>query len=65
MESEKYNKPVNITKKKQTKEYREQSSGYHLWVGGRHKLSGERQAQGCIVQHREYSQYFVVTVNGK
>ena len=25
----------------------------------------ECKAQGCIVQHREYSQYFIVTVNGK
>ena len=23
------------------------------------------KAQECIVQHREYSQYFVITVNGK
>ena len=22
-------------------------------------------AQGCIVQHREYGKYFVITVNGK
>ena len=31
---------------------------------GRYKLLGIRQAQGCIVQHEEYSQYFVITVNG-
>ena len=26
---------------------------------------GVRQAQGCIVQHGEYGQYFVIAVNGK
>ena len=35
------------------------------WESGRYKLLGIRQAQGCIVQHGEYSQYFVITVNGK
>ena len=33
MESKKYNKPVNITKKNQTLIYMEQTSGYQ-WVGG-------------------------------
>ena len=30
---------------------------------GRYKILSVGQAQGCIVQHREYSQYFVITVN--
>ena len=34
MESKKYNKLVNITKKKQTHRYREQASGYLLGEGG-------------------------------
>ena len=34
MESKKYNKRVNKTKKKQTHRYREQTSGYQ-WGGGR------------------------------
>ena len=34
MESKKYNKVVNITKKKQTHSYREQTSGYQ-WGKGR------------------------------
>ena len=34
VESKKYNKLVNITKKKQTHRYREQASGYQ-WGGGR------------------------------
>ena len=32
---------------------------------GRYKLLGKRQAQGYSVQHREYSEYFVITANGK
>ena len=31
------------------------------WKSGRYKLLGVRYAQGCIVQHGEYSQYFVIT----
>ena len=34
MESKKYNTLVNITKKKQTHRYREQTSGYQLGKGG-------------------------------
>ena len=42
MESEKkYNKPVNITKEKQTHRYREQTNGYQ-WGEG----SGEEQDRG-------------------
>ena len=69
----KYNKLVNITKKL-THRDREQTTGYQCgggggakqgWESGRYKLLGVRQAQRCIVQHGEYSQYFVITVNGK
>ena len=35
----------------------EQGSGWY-------KLLDIRQAQGCIVQHWEYSQYFAIIVNG-
>ena len=38
-ESKKYNKLVNITKKKQTHRYRAQTSGYVLWEE-RYKLFG-------------------------
>ena len=54
MESKKYNKLVNITKKKKTHRYKEQTSGYQL--GGvwrrdmeRYKLLGVRWVQGCIL----------------
>ena len=72
MESQKYNKLVNITKRKHT--HREQTSGYQ-WREGTEKgqCSGGGKAQTIqykigsshIIQHREYSQYFAVTVNGK
>ena len=53
LESKKYNKLVNKTKKKQTHRYREQTSGSQ-WGGrghrggGRYKLLGVRWAQGCM-----------------
>ena len=31
----------------------------------RHKLLGIRWAQGCLVQHGEYSQCFIIIANGK
>ena len=31
----------------------------------RYKLSGINKLQGYIVQHGEYSQYFILTINGK
>ena len=41
MGSKIYNKLVNITKKKQTHRYREQTSGYQWgWGSGRYKLLG-------------------------
>ena len=53
--------------------YREQTPGYQIrgrdqdrsGGGARCKLLGVRQAQRCIVQHGEQSQYFVITVNEK
>ena len=74
MESKKYNKLVSITKKKKTHRYREQASGYQWgegrgettlgWGSGRYKLLGVRQATRlCCIQHGEYSQYFLITVN--
>ena len=47
IEPEKYNKVVNITKNEQTDRYREQASGQSGEGGGRQKLLGIRQAQGC------------------
>ena len=49
MESKKYNKLVNITKKKQTHRYREQTSGYR-WGEGR----GERQCRGRGLRGTNY-----------
>ena len=40
MESKKYNKLVNITKKKQTHRYREQTSGYPWGERGGQNRSG-------------------------
>ena len=69
----KYNKLVNKTnkQKKQTHRYRQKTGGYQGWwegnIGVREwevQLLGVTQAQGFIVQHRKYRQYFVITVNG-
>ena len=35
------------------------------WRSGRYKVLVVRHAQGHIVQPGEYSQYFVITINGK
>ena len=55
---------MNVIEKQQTQIFREQTSSYQ-YVGLRYKLLAVRLAQGCIVQHGEYSQYFIVMVNGK
>lgn len=41
--------------------------GRRIWgVGtGGIKLLALRRAQGCLIQYREDSQYFVIAVNGK
>ena len=44
----KYSKLVNITKKKQTHSYREQTSGYHLWHLGEMAVGKRKQEE----QHR-------------
>ena len=49
MEYKKYNELVNITKKKQTHKYREQTSGYQ-WGGGEGQYRGIelRSANSCV-----------------
>ena len=52
--------------------YREQTSGCQ-WGGGRGTIGGgelratryyvQKKLQGYTVQHREYRQYFIVTIN--
>ena len=64
---------VNITKRKEAHRQnklvvtRGERMGEAILRGesGKYKLLGIRQAQGCFVQRGEYSQYFVITVNGK
>ena len=74
MESKKYNKLVNITKQKQTHRYREKNSGYQ-WGERREEWQAKRELrdvtmykinklQEYTVQHREYSQCFIITING-
>ena len=66
---------MNIIKQKQTHRYREQTSGYQGERGWGSKTGAEtyevqtimykiNKLQGYIVQHREYSQYFIITLNG-
>ena len=69
---------MNITKKKQTHRYRKQTCGYQWGEGSREGQERGRglrgtnyytmykinKLQGHTVQHREYSQYFIVTING-
>ena len=71
VESKKYNKLVNITRKRRRLTDAENKRGYQ-WggLGGeiqggerRYKLACVRQAQGCIVQHGEYGHYFVICSN--
>ena len=62
VESKKYNKLVNITKKK--------SHGYIERIrGDQWEGEWEEQSVGCKIGSRVYygepSQYFVITVNGK
>ena len=60
---------MNTTKQKQTHRYREQTSGYQQ----RDRRRGLRSTiimykinmvQRYSVQHREYSQYYIKTLNG-
>ena len=67
----KYNKPVNVTRKRSRLTDAESQRSYQ-WGGmegrygvaeGRYKLASVRQAQGCIVQHGEYGHYFAICNN--
>ena len=64
MDSKKYNQWVNVTKKGDSQIQRNGGvGGCSREAGGDYTLLGV--AQGCIiVQHGEYGQYFVITVNG-
>ena len=66
---------MNITKQKQTHRYREQTRGYQWRQGsGKGQYRGKRvtgtnyqalnKLPGYIVQHGEYSQYFIITISG-
>ena len=66
VESKKYNKPVNIRKKEADSHIKRTNQQLPLRIGN--KGIGEQdvqtigcKAQGCTVQHEEYSQYFVIT----
>ena len=70
--SKKYNTLVDITNKKSHR-YREKNSGYQ-WKEendeGKYKgrelrsTNYKKKLQGYIIQHEEYSQYFIITING-
>ena len=65
---------MNTAMEKQTHTYREQASHYQWGQGGRRGKMGElstmnhyvqsKLAIRDIVQHREYKQYFIITLNG-
>ena len=71
-ESRKHNKLVSITKKKQIHRYIEQTNDCHWGDGVQSRVGTLRVTnycmyswlQGYTVQHRKYSQYFAITVNG-
>ena len=65
---------MNITKKNQAHRHKEQTMMVASEEGEVEDKIGAglrnrsyyiiNKLQGCIVQHREYSQYFVVTISG-
>ena len=65
---------MTITKKKQTHRYRElvvtsgEGEGEEIDRGrglrGSNYMNKINKPQGYIVRHREYSQYFIITING-
>ena len=64
-----------MTKKKQAHRFKEQTNGYQwgegseegqdsgIWLGGTNYYYKINTAQGYIVHHREYSQYFIIAIN--
>ena len=68
------NKINEQTKLKRTHRYREQTDSCQRGEtvgelgdrgkGIKYKLVVTKESQGCKVQHREYSQYYVITVYG-
>ena len=68
VESKKIQQTSDYNTKKQTHMHREQTSGYQ-WGKGR-ELKGKNYyvqnecATRCIVQHKGYSQYFIITLSG-
>ena len=74
MESKKINKLLNITKQKQTHKYREQTGVASGERGRKGQYTGRglrgrsynvySNLQGYIVQHEDYSEYFMITLNG-
>ena len=67
---------MNVMKKKQTQRCREQTSGYQwgeeraerqdkVWrLRGKNYYVQINKQQRYIVQHWEYRQYFIITLNG-
>ena len=64
------NKQMNITKKKQTHRYKlvvnigEKGEGARWGRGLRVTNYYVKKLQRYIIQHREYNQYFTITLNG-
>ena len=66
---------MNTIKKKQTHRYREQTRDYQWGKGSREGQDWSRglevqtimyqigNLQGYIIHHKQYSQYFIITVN--
>ena len=64
VKSKKYSTRVNVTKKKLTHRYREQTSGYGGKGGEAVRewgVGGTRYWVYDMVQHGEYSQYFAIS----
>ena len=72
---------MNVTEQKQTHRYREQTSGYQWGEGRREEQNWGRKLrsnigvqttmykrnklQGYTIQHRKYSQYFIIKMQYK
>ena len=55
---------MNIRKKEPDSQTQKTKWWFSMERRGRYKLLGVRQAQGCTVQHRKYSQNFIITAKG-